>query len=97
MRSGSLRFANAARRRHSGPTCYCTERRQPDLFPSGGARAANTTPEEWLDQIVAERREREDLLDTTRVFSEEMRRKMAAQGVKPSDVEREIAAYRRGR
>ena len=61
------------------------------------ARAANTTPEEWLDQIVAERLEREDLVETTRVFSEEMRRKMAVLGVKPSDVEREIADYRRGR
>jgi hypothetical protein len=61
------------------------------------ARAANTTPEEWLDQIVAERLERENLMETTRVFSEEMRRKMAARGVKPSDVEREIADYRRGR
>ena len=61
------------------------------------ARAANTTPEEWLDQIVAERLEREDLVETTRVFSEEMRRKMSERGVKPSDVEREIADYRRGR
>ena len=61
------------------------------------ARAANTTPEEWLDQIVAERLEREDLVETTRVFSEEMRRKMAERGVKLSDVEREIEDYRRGR
>jgi predicted DNA-binding ribbon-helix-helix protein len=61
------------------------------------ARAAKTTPEEWLDQIVAERLEREDLAEATRVFSKEMRRKMIARGVKPSDVEREIADYRRGR
>jgi len=61
------------------------------------ARAANTTPEEWLDQIVTERLEREDLVETTRAFSEEMRRKMTARGVDPSDVEREIADYRRGR
>jgi hypothetical protein len=60
------------------------------------ARAANTTPEEWLDRIVAERLESEDLLETTRFFREEMRRKMAARGVKPSDVECEIANYRRG-
>jgi hypothetical protein len=32
-----------------------------------------------------------------RVFSDEMRLKMAARGVKRSDVEREIADYRRGR
>jgi len=50
-----------------------------------------------LDQIVADRLEREDLVATTRVFTEEMRRKMAARGVKPSDVEREITDYRRGR
>jgi hypothetical protein len=61
------------------------------------ARAANTTPEEWLYQIVAERLEREGLVEATHVFSEEMRRKMTARGVKPSDVEREIADYRRGR
>ena len=61
------------------------------------ARAANTTPEEWLDQIVAERLEREDLVESTRIFSEEMRGKMAERSVKPSDVEREIADYRRGR
>jgi hypothetical protein len=40
------------------------------------ARAANTTPEEWLDRIVAEGLEREDLVETTRGFTEEMRRKM---------------------
>ena len=61
------------------------------------ARAAKTTPEEWLDQIIAERLEREDLVETTRVFSQEMRRKMSARNVRPSDVEREIADYRRGR
>ena len=61
------------------------------------ARAANTTPEEWLYQIVAERLEREDLVETTRAFSEEMHRKMAERDVNPSDIEREIADYRRGR
>jgi hypothetical protein len=60
------------------------------------ARAANTTPEEWLDQIVAERLEREDLVETTRAFSEEMSHKMLERGVGLSDVEREISEYRRG-
>lgn len=61
------------------------------------ARVANTTPEQWLDQIVAERLEREELAETTRAFTEEMERKMAARGVKRFDVEREIADYRLGR
>jgi predicted transcriptional regulator len=61
------------------------------------ARAANTTPEEWLDQAVVERLNRENLIETTRAFCGEMRRKMAARGVTPSDVEREIAAHRRRR
>jgi Trp operon repressor len=61
------------------------------------ARAAHTTPEQWLDQIVAERLEREDLVETTRLFSEQLRRKMSERGVKPSDVGREIASYRLGR
>ena len=61
------------------------------------ARVANTTPEQWLDRIVAERLEREDLAETTRALSEKAQRKMAARGVKPSDVEREIANYRLGR
>jgi len=61
------------------------------------ARTANTTPDEWLDRIVAERLESEDLAETTRAVTKEIRRKVAALGVKPSDVEREIADYRHSR
>ena len=61
------------------------------------ARAAHTTPEQWLDQIIAERLDREDLVETTRTINGQMHRKMGARGVKPSGIEREIAHHRRGR
>jgi hypothetical protein len=61
------------------------------------AKAANTTPEDWLTEAAQQRMEREGVRESRHSFADQNRKRMAALGVKLSDVEREIADYRRGR